>query len=75
MSKIAEDLADKLAIDAIAAAERLGDDRLIEQIAQAVGASSPTTEEFFRTAVRVRIAEARGRKLLEDRLAKATPGL
>ena len=75
MSKIAEGLADKLAIDAIAAAERLGDDRLIEQIAQAVGASSPTTEEFFRTAVRVRIAEARGRKLLEDRLAKAAPGL
>ena len=74
MSRIAEDLADQLAIDTIAAAQSLGDDRLIEQIAQALGASSPTTEELFRTAVRVRIAEARGRKMLEDRLAKARPG-
>jgi hypothetical protein len=73
MSRIAEDLADQLAIDTIAAAQSLGDDRLIEQIAQALGASSPTTEELFRTAVRVRIAEARGRKMLEDRLAKARP--
>lgn len=70
MSRIAEDLADKLALDTIKAAEELGDDRLIEQIAQAVGASSPTTEELFRTAVRVRIAEARARKMLGDRLAK-----
>ncbi len=72
MSRIAEDLADKLALDTIKAAEELGDDRLIEQIAQAVGASSPTTEELFRTAVRVRIAEARARKMLADRLAKAS---
>jgi hypothetical protein len=71
MSRIAEDLADKLALDTIKAAEELGDDRLIEQIAQAVGASSPTTEELFRTAVRVRIAEARARKMLAERLAKA----
>jgi len=71
MSKIAEDLADKLAQDVIEAAEALGDDRLVEQIAQAVGASSPTTEELFRTAVRVRIAEARARRILNDRLEKA----
>jgi len=71
MSRIAEDLADKLAQDVIEAAEKLGDERLVEQIAQAVGASSPTTEELFRTAVRVRIAEARARKLLNDRLEKA----
>ena len=59
MSRIAEELADQLARDTIAAAEKLGDDRLIEQIATAIGASSPTTEELFRTLVRVRIAEAR----------------
>lgn len=68
---VAEDLADKLAVDAIAAAEKLGDDRLLEEIATAVGASSPTTEELFRTSVRVRIAEARARKMLEAKLAKA----
>ncbi len=74
MSRIAEELADKLAIDTIAAARDLGDEGLIEQIAQAVGASSPTAEELFRTAVRVRIAEARARRLPEDRLAKARGG-
>jgi len=75
MSRIAEELADKLARDVIEAAEALEDDRLVEQIAQAVGASSPTTEELFRTAVRVRVAEARARKMLAARIAKgpATP--
>jgi hypothetical protein len=71
MSRIAEELADQLAQDTIAAAETLGDDRLIEEIAQSVGASSPTTEELFRTLVRVRIAEARARRLLEKRLSAA----
>ncbi|MDG3039979.1 hypothetical protein [Roseicyclus marinus] len=71
MSRIAEDLADKLARDTIAAAEALGDDRLVEQIAQALGASSPTTEELFRTLVRVRMAEERARKLLDARIAAA----
>ena len=68
---VAEELADKLAIDAIAAAEKLGDDRLIEEIATALGASSPTTEEVFRTSVRVRIAEARARRMLDAKLAEA----
>jgi hypothetical protein len=71
MSRIAEELADKLAQDTIAAAEAIGDERLIETIAQAVGASSPTTEELFRTLVRVRVAEARARKVLEARVAAA----
>jgi hypothetical protein len=71
MSRIAEELADKLAQDTIRAAQELDDDRLIETIAQSVGASSPTTEELFRTLVRVRVAEARARKLLEDRIARA----
>ena len=71
MSRIAEELADKLARDALEAAEALGDERLVEQIAQTIGASSPTTEELFRTAVRVRTAEARRRRALEERIAKA----
>lgn len=74
MSRIAEELADKLARDTLEAAETLGDDKLVEQIAQAIGASSPTTEELFRTLVRVRVAEARARKLLEARLARAPAG-
>jgi hypothetical protein len=67
------DLVDKLAVDVLAAAEELDDDRLPETIAQAIGASSPTTEELFRTAIRVRMAEARARRLLSDKLAAARP--
>lgn len=73
MSRIAEELADELARDAIAQAEALGDDRLIEQIAQAIGATSPTTEELFRTLVRVRMAAARARKLLDQKRTTAPP--
>jgi cation transport regulator ChaC len=62
------DLIDKLAVDVLKAAEELDDDRLAETIAQAIGASSPTTEELFRTAVRIRMAEARARRMLEDKL-------
>jgi hypothetical protein len=65
------DLVDKLAMDVVKAAEELGDDKLPETIAQAIGASSPTTEELFRTAIRVRTAEARARRLLEQKLAAA----
>ena len=70
---IANDLAEKLALDACNAAERLGDDTLPEMIAQIVGSSSPTTEELYRTAVRVIQAERRARKVLEQRLAAAAP--
>jgi hypothetical protein len=67
------DLVDKLAVDVLEAAEELDDDRLAETIAQAIGASSPTTEELFRTAIRVRMAEARARRLLADKLAAVRP--
>jgi hypothetical protein len=70
MSAITETLADRLAQDVIAAAEAMDDDRLYEEIARALGNSSPTTEELFRTFVRVRLAEKRARKFLEQRLAK-----
>lgn len=64
---IANDLAEKLAVDACAAAIELEDESLPEMIAQVVGASSPTTEELYRTAVRVIQAEARARKVLEGK--------
>jgi hypothetical protein len=59
------DLIDKLAVDVMKAAEEIGDERLPETIAQSIGASSPTTEELFRTAVRIRSAEARARNMLD----------
>ena len=51
----------------------LGDERLIEQVAAAIGTSSPTTEELFRTLVRVRLAAARGRKLLDQKRSANAP--
>ncbi|MCJ7875085.1 hypothetical protein Q4577_18000 [Marinovum sp. 2_MG-2023] len=64
---VVEDLADRLARDAIEAAELMGDDTLITAIAESMSTSS-TTEEAFLTAVRVRLAEKRGRKLLEAKI-------
>ncbi|MCU4651982.1 hypothetical protein N8I71_04030 [Roseibacterium sp. SDUM158016] len=70
MSAITEKLADQLAQDVLAAVEEIGDDRLPDEIARTLGNSSPTTEELFRTFVRVRLAEKRARRMLEQRLDK-----
>ena len=69
MSSLAQQLAEKLALDTVNAAEELGDEDLPETIARSVGASSPTTEELFRTAVRTIMAERRARALLEKTVA------
>lgn len=69
MSSIAEELADKLAVDVLRAMEELGDDDLVNEIAQVIGTSSPTTEEAFRTAARIRIAERRARDYLAKKLS------
>jgi len=63
-----EDLADALAREALEAAERLDDDRLIDEMSKAIGESSPTSQEAFMTAVRIRRALGRGRKLMEGKL-------
>lgn len=68
---IASDLSEQLALDACNAAEVIGDEGLPEMIAQSVGTTSPTTEELYRTAVRVIQAERRARKLLEARIKAA----
>lgn len=67
---ITEDIADKLARDAIATAEDLGDDNLIQEMAKVIGAFSTTTQEAFMTAIRVRISEKRAQKFLADKIAK-----
>lgn len=66
---ITDDIADKLAVAAIAAEEELDDVGLINQVATLIGASSQTTQEAFLTSVRVRKAEARAVKFLADKLA------
>lgn len=67
---ITEDLADVLAQDTLKAMEELGDDQLIAQMAEVIGASSQTTQEAFLTAIRVRLSERRAREFLADKRAK-----
>ena len=67
---ITEDIADQLARDAIAAAEDLGDDNLIAELAKMIGTFSATTQEAFMTAIRVRISEKRAQKFLAEKIAK-----
>ncbi|MGP6088872.1 hypothetical protein [Antarctobacter jejuensis] len=68
---VVEDLADKLARDTIKAMDALGDENLAEQVANVLGASSPSSEEIFRAAVRIRLAERRARNFLTDHVEKA----
>lgn len=65
---VTEDLADALARDAIAAADKLGDDKIIRQIGDQLGASSSTMQEAYLTAIRIRTAEKRARLFLEAQL-------
>lgn len=68
-----DDLADALAREALEVAEQTGDERLIDEMSKAIGESSPTTQEAFMTAVRIRRALGRGRVLMDRR--RGTPAL
>ena len=67
----AEDLAERLADDVIAAGEELGDEALVNEINKILEAASSTMQEAYMTAIRVRRAEAKARIFLETRLGKA----
>ena len=64
--ELVETLADALAIEALAAAEKTGDEKLTDKISEVIGASSPTLQEAFLTAVRIRRADRRARELLAE---------
>ncbi|WP_116082492.1 hypothetical protein [Tropicimonas sp. IMCC34011] len=68
---ITEDIADGLAKDAIEAADRLGDDSVIDEVSRTLANTSQTTQEAFLTAVRVRLAERRARGVLLSALKDA----
>lgn len=59
-----EQVADQLARDVLLQMEQTGDETLPRKVADMLATSSPTTEEAFNTALRVRIAEQRARALL-----------
>lgn len=60
-----DDLADALALEALEVAQRIGDEQFIDEMSKAIGESSPTTQEAFMTAVRIRRALGRGREVME----------
>lgn len=63
---VLEDVSDRLAQDALDLEERLEDDKVVPQIADALGKSSPTMEENFLTAVRIRRAERRAQRVIDE---------
>ena len=65
---VTEDLADDLAKDVIKAIDATGDEDIINEIAQILGATSQTAEEAFLAAVRVRRANTKARALLLSKL-------
>ncbi|EAQ26955.1 MULTISPECIES: hypothetical protein [unclassified Roseovarius] len=67
---VTEDLADELARDVIKAIEATGDETIITDIQNILGATSQTAEEAFLTAVRVRRANIKARALLLDKLKR-----
>ncbi|WGV16972.1 hypothetical protein [Fuscovulum ytuae] len=72
--RVIEELADALAKDVLEAQGELGDDRFYEKMSKVLGELSPTTQEAFMTAVRVRLAEKRGRDFLARSLAAKRSG-
>lgn len=60
-----ETIADGIAKQAMEAIARTGDEELEAKIKAEIGASSPTLEEAFATAMRIRKAEKRALDMLE----------
>ena len=64
---LTEDMADEIAQLTLADEKRSGDETIIAQVAEILGASSQTLQEAFLTSDRVRRAERRARELLAKR--------
>ncbi len=71
---VLEDMGDKLAQDVIAAMQELGDERFFDKISKVLLDASPTMQEAFLTAYRVRVAETRGRAYIEAALKAKREG-
>ena len=68
-----EDVADSLAKRTLDLIARTGDEMLEARVADAIGASSPTLQEAYSTAMRIRKAEIRGKVLLDSIAADLAP--
>ncbi|MCP5038432.1 MAG: hypothetical protein GY945_12635 [Rhodobacteraceae bacterium] len=63
-----EQVADGLAKEVLEAERLMDDEDLVNEIMKTIGASSTTLEEAFLTAVRIRRAETRARRLLVEKV-------
>lgn len=69
-----DDMGLQLADKALAEAAAADDPKLVDRIADMLGASSQSLEEAFLTGIRVRRAEARAKEMIADSQKKrATP--
>jgi len=66
---ILDELAEKLAVEAMTAAKKKNDPTIIEVVAKTLGDSSQTLEEAFLTVVRLRSAAERGHEALDAIIA------
>lgn len=71
---VLEDMGDALARDVLAAMVELDDEKLADKMSKILLDASPTMQEAFLTAYRVRVAEMRGRKFLENALKAKREG-
>ena len=69
MSNYTEDTANELADLALADEALTGDMKIVQTIADMMGATSQSLEEAYLTAIRVRRAERRAREVLATRAA------
>ena len=65
--RVVEELADNLAKDEIELANKLGNDDIIYETAKVLVATSSTMEEAYMASIRVRLAEQRARRFLEEK--------
>ena len=65
--RVVEELADNLAKDEIELANKLVNDDIIYETAKVLVATSSTMEEAYMTFIRVRLAERRARRFLEEK--------
>ena len=70
MSKYTEETANNLADLALEEALVSGEEKIVAEIGEILGASSQSLQEAYLMAVRVRRAEERVRTLLADRAAR-----
>ena len=70
MSTIVEEIANKLALDALKAAKDHDNDQIVEDVGEIIGATSSTTQESYLTFIRVHRANKRAQQYL-DKLDKS----